>query len=152
MSNSIRQRYAPPHAQPSSSDDGERLKGEALDLLAQRRQVYVRRGQRALVVALLERGHATADDVRSVVDLPADLDPKLFGAVPKALVAAGVIAAAGYGKTTRSTAHARHLTVWRLVDAALAESWLLDHPDDLDQVEGHEGPITQLALFGAGNE
>jgi len=104
--------------------DGERRRDAALDLLAARRDVYVLRGRRALLAVLLGNGTATADDVRAAVELPAGIGPKLFGAVPKALLAAGAIAADGYGKTTRPTAHARPVTVWRLLNRGKAESWL----------------------------
>jgi len=90
-------------ARPDDIDgraDGERRRDAALDLLAARRDVYVLRGRRALLAVLLGNGTATADDVRAAVELPAGIGPKLFGAVPKALLAAGAIAADGYGKTT----------------------------------------------------
>lgn len=118
--------------------EGERRKQAALDLLAVRREAVVRRAQRALLAVLLERGWATADDVRELVELPPGIDPKCFGVAPGPLARAGIILADGYSKTCRPTAHARPLTVWTLADRAAAERWLATHPElpDPDQADG----------------
>ena len=110
-------------------DECERLKVDALALLANRRAVYVRRGQRALLGAMLATGSATADTVRDVVDLPAGIDPVCLGAVPTSLARARIIYRDGYAPTSRPTAHARPLSVWRLADRDKARRWLADHPD-----------------------
>jgi hypothetical protein len=58
--------------------EGERRKADALTLLQAQREVFVRRGRRALLEAMLDGdGTATADDVRDAVKLPdpADDDP-----------------------------------------------------------------------------
>ena len=73
--------------------EGELLKREALTLLEARREVYVLRGRRALLGALLCSGTATADDVRDAVELPPGINPKLFGSVPGSLAKAGIIRA-----------------------------------------------------------
>ncbi len=109
--------------------DGEQRKADAMALLAKRREIYVNRGRRALLRALLHSGTATADDVRAVVKLPPGTGPKLFGSVPGALVRAGIIRADGFGKTSRPEGHARPVTVWKLVDRAGALRWLAEHPD-----------------------
>ena len=68
------------HSPDAGPSEGERLKAAALALLEARRECYVRRGRRALLQAMLDGdGTATADDVRAAVELPADIDPKLFG-------------------------------------------------------------------------
>lgn len=113
-------------------DDGERRKDAAHGLLEARRELYVRRGRRALLDAVLNNGSATMDDVRDVVSLPGSLDPKLFGAVPGPLARDRIIRAAGFERTCRPTAHARPLTRWELLDRHRAERWLLDHPDPDD--------------------
>jgi hypothetical protein len=131
--------------------DGERRRDAALDLLAARRDVYLLRGRRALLAVLLIHGSATVDAVRAAVELPAGIGPKLFGAVPKALVAAGIIAADGFDRTTRRTAHARPVTVWRLLDRSKAESWLSTHPDlsdpSADDLDGARFDGDQGLLF-----
>ena len=71
--------------------EGECRKLEALALLEARRRVYVRRGRRALLARLLAMGTATADDVRTAVELPQGVNPKLFGAVPGPLAETGII-------------------------------------------------------------
>ncbi len=122
--------------------EGERRKADVLALLADRRAVYIRRGQRALLAALLATGTATADDVRRSVNLPPDIDAVCFGAVPVALARAGVIYRDGFAPTCRATAHARPLSVWRLADRAKALRWLADHPDLADDLDKSEGAAT----------
>lgn len=117
---------------PPKNDGGERAKAEALALLEARRDLYVLRGRRALLKALLLTGRATADDVRAAVELPDGLDPKLFGAVPGALARAGIIEADGCVITGRPEAHARPVKVWRLADYPAAHRWLAEHPDRPD--------------------
>lgn len=109
--------------------EGERLRNAAHATLEGRRHAFVRRGQRALLTTLLERDAATADDVRAAVELPPGIDPKCLGAVPGALVRAGIIIRDGYMPTARAAAHARPVSVWRLKDRAAAEQWLVDHPE-----------------------
>lgn len=107
---------------------GERHKLAAHAVLEARRDALVLRGRRALLSALLERGAATADDVRDAVPLPAGTDPKCFGPVPGLLARAGIIRAAGYAPTTRAEGHARPVTVWALASADAARNWLRLHP------------------------
>jgi hypothetical protein len=111
---------------------GERRKRKQLARLAERRAVYVRRGRRALLQPLLAGCTATADDVRAAVELPGDIDPRCLGAVPIALVEAGIIERVGYTPSTRPERHASILTAWGLADRAAALAWLTDHPDSPD--------------------
>ena len=128
--------------------DGEERKANALALLADRRARYVRRGQRALLTALLTTGAATADAVRDAVNLPPSIDPVCLGAVPTALVRARIIYRDGYAPTSRPTAHARPLSVWRLADRDKALQWLACHPDLEDTFEHSEvGTASQRVLF-----
>jgi len=115
--------------------EGERLKADALATLAQHRKTVIRRGQRALLEFLVCSGTATIDEVREVVELPPNIGPKCFGAVPSPLARAGIIRADGFGKTCRAIAHARPLTRWQLADRDRALRWLADHPDLLDPCE-----------------
>lgn len=118
---------------------GETCKLDAMAVLAVQREAVVRRGQRALLTALLSLGTATADEVRDAVDLPDGIDPVCLGAVPLALVRAGIIRRAGFTPTCRPMAHARPLTVWTLADQAAAERWLLAHPELPDPDDEGEG-------------
>ena len=124
--------------------EGERRRDAALDLLRERRAVWVRRAQRALLNAAVERGTATADDVAAAVDLPPDLDGRLLGAAPGALAHAGLLDLCGYVRSTRPERHASILAVWGLADAAAALAWLRDNPDLPD---ADEGELRQLELF-----
>ena len=127
-------------------NDGVTRRDAAHALLADRRAVYVRRGQRALLTALLVMDTATADEVRDAVDLPRGMDPVCLGAVPSALARAGIIRRVGYTPTCRPTAHARPVSVWTLADRAKALRWLADHPDLPDP--GDDGsPTIRSALF-----
>ncbi len=133
----------------SGQTEGEARKQEQLAMLRERRAVYVRRGQRALLGRLLEGGNATADDVRQVVELPPGIDPKLFGAVPGSLARGGIIERAGFVKTARPTAHARPVTLWQLRDAAKARQWLAVHPDIVDDPAENDD---DLPLFSSANK
>jgi hypothetical protein len=119
--------------------EGERRKHAALDTLAARREALVLRGRRALL-RLLDHPTATADAVRAAVQLPSGISPRLFGAVPGPLAAAGIIRAVGYAATARAVAHVRPLTVWALVDADAARRWLAAHPDTTDAAPAAEPP------------
>lgn len=112
----------------STHTEGKRLRDAALTLLAERRAAIVRDAQRALLTKLLDDADATIDDVRAVVMLPPEINPKVFGAVATPLADAGIIRAAGYRRTARPSAHARPITVWTLIDRAAAVAWLTDHP------------------------
>jgi hypothetical protein len=127
--------------------DGEVRKAEAIALLADRRAVYVRQGQRALLKALLAAGTATADDVRNSLNLPPGIDPVCLGAVPSALARAGITCRDGFVPTCRPMAHARPLSVWRLADRAAALHWLADHPDLPDPDQSDEVAASQRLLF-----
>ncbi len=118
---------------------GERCKLGVLSLLADRRALHVLRGRRALLSKLLERGTATADDVRRAVPLPDGVTPKCFGAVPAELARAGIIERVGYVTTARAQAHARPVSVWRLRDRAAAMAWLAAHPDRPDPIDDRAG-------------
>ena len=104
-------------------------KDAALATLDARRSEYTQRGRRALLKALLTTGTATADDVRDLVELPAGINPKLFGAVPGSLARSGIIRQSGFAKTSRPEAHGRPVIVWALANRAAAEKWLVENPD-----------------------
>ncbi len=108
--------------------EGERRRDNALDLLSERREAVIRQAQRALLRLLLDRGTATADDVRSLVELPPGVNPKVFGAAPGALARLYIIEAAGFTPSCRPVAHARPVRVWQLIDRSAAEDWLRAHP------------------------
>ena len=109
-------------------DSGERLKQDALNALEKSRAYHVLRARRVLLERLLADGSATIDIVREAIELPEGIDPKLFGSVPGGLARAGIIERDGFTTTTRPTAHARPVSIWRLVDRAKAEAWLADNP------------------------
>lgn len=124
--------------------DGERRRDAAHDLHRHYRDSIIRRGQRALLLALIDRGTATADDVRAAIDLPAGVNAVCLGAVPTPLARAGIIRRAGYITTTRPCAHARPVSIWELADAEAAERWLADHAD---QPEPSADPVQRLIAW-----
>lgn len=135
--------------------EGERRKAEAHALLEAWREVFVNRGRRALLLKLLSNGTATADDVRSAVELPAGVGPKCFGSVPGQLARAGIIEHAGFVTTARPTAHARPVSVWQLRDRVAALAWLDAHPDRPDPLPEPEDDawlfdLSTNATVGAG--
>lgn len=125
--------------------DGQTRKLDAHALLEARREVYVLRGRRALLAALLDRGEATADDVRAAVELPDKINPVCLGAVPGPLALAGIIERVGFAETRRPDAHARPVSVWRLADRDAALVWLAAHPDRPDPMTAKAD--TEPSLF-----
>lgn len=117
------------NARRAGRADGRRRRDSAHLVLMLRRERYVRSEQRVLLLCLLDHEIATVDDVRAAVVLPDDLDPTLTGAAMRALAVGGLIRGDGYVQTARPVAHARPVTIWRLVDAAAARQWLADHPE-----------------------
>lgn len=123
-----------------TTTEGERRKTEAHALLEARRELYVLRGRRALLEAMLSNPNveATADDVRAAVELPPDIDPVCLGAVPGPLARAGIIRRVGFTATARAEGHTRPVTVWQLADRAAAYRWLATHPDRPDPADNAE--------------
>ena len=138
----------------SGSAEGDRRKVEALAMLAARREVYIRRGRRALLDAMLAgNGTATADDVQAAVELPSGIDPRCLGSVPGRLAYDGLIEAAGFTRSTRPETHSRWVQVWRLADRAAAEQWLQERPDVPDLGADDAGAaIVQRPLFATPQE
>lgn len=130
--------------------DGQARKQAAQDRLEACRAVYILKGRRALLTAVLAKGQATADDVRDGVELPEGIDPVCLGCVPGPLVKTGIIRRAGFAPTTRTAGHARPVTVWELVDRAAAMRWLMDCPEieDPAPVETDAGPTLFTNLPG----
>lgn len=118
--------------------DGTGGRDAAIELLESRRQIYVNRGRRALLLRLLTGETANADDVRAAVELPESIDPVCLGAVPGSLARAGIIRRAGYVPTTRPDAHARPVSNWSLADREAAQRWLRTHPDKPDPMPDDE--------------
>jgi hypothetical protein len=105
------------HTPDAGRADGERAKASALALLEARREVFILRGRRALLTAMLTGdGTATADDVRAAVDLPADMDPRCLGTVPGRLGYDRIIRAAGFVRSGRPQRHASYIQRWALAD------------------------------------
>ena len=122
--------------------DGEERKARALAALERRCNRCVLQGRRALLHWMLEKGIATADDVRAAVPLPSDVDARCFGAVPGPLANLGIIRHCGFQKSTRRERHGSYMTVWELADREAAIAWLQDNPEPEDQSAG------QQELFG----
>lgn len=121
--------------------DGTEGRDAAIELLEQRRQVYVNRGRRALLLRALTGETANADDVRAAVEVPESIDPVCLGAVPGSLARAGIIRRAGFAPTSRPDARARPVSIWALADRAAALRWLTDNPD----IPDHSPPAQEKA-------
>ena len=110
---------------------GRALEDAAHAILEARRKRFLTLARRELLAVLLERGTASADDVRERLTLPADIGPVCLGAVPKPFALSRIIRRIGLVTTTRPVAHARTISVWELVDPDAARQWLADHPAPL---------------------
>lgn len=109
--------------------EGHRRKDANRAVLAARRERHLVEARRVLLTVLLDRGKASADDVRDKVTLPTGVDPVCFGAVPKPFALADIIRRAGFVITSRPEAHARPLSLWELIDRPAAERWLVEHAE-----------------------
>ena len=119
-----------PEDRKAGQEEGERRKDAAHPLLEARRDVYIRRARRALLIRLLEAGTATADDVAERIGpTDPDIDPRWLGTVPGPLALARIIRRVGYTKSARPIRHASVIAVWELADRAAALAWLARHPD-----------------------
>lgn len=98
------------------ADDGVPQRDAALNLLRTRRPAIIRDQARAALCVALERVEPTAD-VCGVAPIPADILPKLVGAVFRDLADARNIRRAGFRNPTRPEAHARPLPSWQLANA-----------------------------------
>lgn len=110
---------------------GRALKDSAHAILEARRDRFITQARRELLAVLLERGTASADDVRERLTLPADIGPVCLGAVPKPFALARIIRRIGFVTTARPEAHARQVSVWELVEPDAARQWLADHPTSM---------------------
>ena len=127
-------------------DCGDQTAGQARKqkrhlLLRERRALYVRRGQRALLARLLAAETATADDVYESVELPPSIAPRCLGAVPASLVRAGIIRSLGYVKSARPERHASPIQVWTLANQSEAVAWLAANPDLSDLLLDNDLPL-----------
>jgi hypothetical protein len=110
----------------------ERGKFEAFLRFELHHERLLLRARRALLGVLLERGSATADDIRELVALPPGVSPKVFGAVAWPLAELRIVERGEYVKSTRPEAHGRPNRQWVLRDRAAAVAWLAQHPDGLN--------------------
>lgn len=111
-----------------SQRSGEERKQVAHALFEVYRKAYLRIARRTLLELLFEYGTASIDDVRDLVKVPDSINPKFFGAVPGTFAKLNIITAQSMVKTRRRVAHARHITLWRLIDIDKAQEWLRTHP------------------------
>lgn len=85
-------------------------KQEAFDLFEEKRKELLAYARWVGIKLAFERGTITIDDVREVVKLPADINPKVFGATFKS----PEFELVGYTKSTRTIAHQRPVGMYRL--------------------------------------
>jgi hypothetical protein len=108
-------------------------------LLEARRSIYLTRCQRAAVTMLLATtGTITADDIRSMVDLPPEVDARLIGAAIRRLSRIGIIRPVGIATSTRPERHAGILRTWKLAGREAAVTWLREHLDRLEPMPDDE--------------
>jgi hypothetical protein len=111
-----------------NTGEGEARRDAALNLLRVHRAAIVRDLTRAAVRLALELGEVTADELRAKVTIPPGIRPVVVGAVFRDLADAGILCRVGYRNSKRAAAHARPVSIWRLVDSEAALAWLAAHP------------------------
>jgi hypothetical protein len=107
----------------------EQPKRAALALVETRREVSIRRGQRALVDVLLRSDTATADDVYAAVELTPEINPHCLRSVPDRLAYDRIIRPIVFVRSVRHQPDESWLQVRTLADRSKALGWLTDHPD-----------------------
>jgi hypothetical protein len=128
-------------------DSGRTRRDGALNVLETRRATYIVKARRAFLQRLLECGQCTIDDIRADVPLPDSVSPMLFGCTPTPFARNGVVERIGFKSALRSKAHARPVSLWRLLDRSRALVWLADNPAPVDVVTGET-----MELFPPGIE
>ena len=123
--------------------EGQRRKDANQEVLDAYRKPHLVEARRVLLTVLLDRGRATADDVRDKVTLPTGVDPVCFGAVPKPFVLAGIIRCVGRVASSRPEAHGRENKLWELIDRTAAERCLAEHSEP--SVVDDSPPLAALA-------
>jgi hypothetical protein len=79
--------------------------------------------------AITEHGEASADDIRSRLTLPPDIDPTLIGPAVRQLRMAGVIKRVGRdAESSRPIAHGRPLPLWSVTTPEAAQQWRTENP------------------------
>jgi hypothetical protein len=126
-----------PDSRKAGQREGASRKEAAHALLEVRRDVYIRRARRALLLRLLDAGTATADDVAERIG-PTDpsIDARWLGTVPGPFAIARFIRRQGFTTSARPSRHASIITTRELADRVAALAWLARNPDlpgaDLD--------------------
>jgi hypothetical protein len=107
---------------PANADsrEGEALRDAALDCLPERRRGLILECTVAAPRDALQSGFVCADGVHPLVTIPPGISAKFLGVVFRNLADAGIIRLHGYRKSTRRSADASPLSVWRLADAPAA--------------------------------
>jgi hypothetical protein len=118
---------------PPRKDDpailGEAGKAHAFGLFEAHGEAFLRRARREFLRHILAApdGLATVEEIRGRV--PAPRNPKAWGPVASQLATLGIIERAAYKKTVRAEAHARPVSLWRLVDPEAARAWIAAHEE-----------------------
>ena len=96
--------------------EGEARRDAAHAGLEEHRPEIIRQLRIAAIRISFEKDEFTSDDVRAIVPIPEGINPKVVGAAIAALARANLFLEVGQQKSTRPEAHARRITVWRLVN------------------------------------
>ena len=129
----------------------ERHNPRAPNLVEARRDLYILRGRRALLLDLLANGTATADDVWDVTPLPEGVNPRCLSAVPGVLARLGIILGLERVRSVRPERHGARVALWVLVDREKALRWLAEHPDRPDADNRNQGGTGSQGLSSSVN-
>ncbi len=112
------------------------LKQQVLEFFENSREAIIRRARRLFLNVLLNSptGICSADAISDALAIH-KAAKRLLGAVPGPFAKAGLIERIGYIASTRPEAHARPISLWKLIDREGASQWLLTHPELSDECE-----------------
>ena len=87
---------------------GQALRDQALARLEQARRAWIGRARFAAFFLVGQRGEVSADDIHEHCPVPADMDPRVMGAV----FGRGNFRVLRYQPSRRAINHARFIPVW----------------------------------------
>lgn len=95
---------------------GRQGRDSALDLLERTRAAYIKAARATAVQISIRHGEVTSDAVREALPVPEGLDPRCLGPVFASAPPGFRWERTGYRQTRAKQAHARPISVWRLVN------------------------------------
>ena len=106
----------PPEDSPPRALTGEELRDQAIEAVSARHKAWVRAAVNLAITICRQRGRVTSVDVRAILPIPYDADPRILGAV---FHRGGPFRRVDWIPNPGRQAHARPIAVWELKEPAV---------------------------------